>query len=75
MIVTELYLTLRNRCVRVTDKWVKRIANSCTSIEFLYPIFDLENILLALSCYRYIVELEYSIFSFKKEHLNVPYTI
>lgn len=40
-------------------------------------LFDLENILLALSCYFpwYIVELEYSSFSFKKEHLNVPYTI
>jgi len=35
MIVTELYLILRNRCVCVTDEWVKHIAKSCTSVEFL----------------------------------------
>jgi hypothetical protein len=45
MKVMELYLILRDRCVRVTDEGVISVAQSCTSLEFLRYIINLRSLL------------------------------
>lgn len=51
MKVIELYLILRDRCVRVTDEGVIAIAQSCTSLEFLRYYHILRSLLHLDNCY------------------------